>query len=306
MRIATVATGGIGGYLAVKLARAGHEVACLARGAHLAAIREHGLRLEAPEDGGTVCPALATDRPAEIGEVDAVILGVKAGGLDAAAEACRPLLKADTLVVPFLNGVEASDRLAALLPERNVGNGAAYVSTTISAPGVITQTGLFSRFVFGERGNQPSDRVAGLRAAFTEAGLDAPESADIEAELWTKFALFSAVSGVTAAGRCTIADIFAHADLAELFETIVTETDRLARARDVAVPDTLVSETMERARGLPPMMRASTAIDLEHGRALETPWINGAVARLSDELGLDAPANRAVAALLAPHVHGRC
>ena len=116
MRIATMATGGIGGFLAVRLAQAGHEVATIARGAHLAAIRENGLTLEGPAGTEVIRPWIATDDPAEVGEVDAVIFGVKGDALDAAARACRPMLGRDTVVVPFLNGVEASDRLLGILP----------------------------------------------------------------------------------------------------------------------------------------------------------------------------------------------
>jgi 2-dehydropantoate 2-reductase len=108
--------------------------------------------------------------------------------------------------VPFLNGVEASDRLTKIIPQQNVANGMAQVSTTISSPGVITQTGDFNQFVFAERDSQPSERISALQQALADAGVSAPKTDDIERDLWAKFVLFSAVSGVTAAGRCTIAD----------------------------------------------------------------------------------------------------
>ena len=144
MKIATVATGGIGGFLAVKLGLRGHQVATIARGAHLDTISREGLILEAPSGKFTVHPWIATDDPKEVGEVDAVIFGVKGDDLEAAAKACLPLLGPETVVVPFLNGVEAADRLTKIIPEQNVANGMAQVSTTISAPGVTTQTGDFN------------------------------------------------------------------------------------------------------------------------------------------------------------------
>lgn len=304
MRIATMATGGIGGFLAVKLTQAGHELATIARGAHLDAIRADGLTLSNAEGETLVRPWMATDDTAEIGPVDAVIFGVKAGGLDAAAEATRPLLGPDTLVIPFLNGVEAADRLAALLPSDNIANGVARVSTTVAAPGVIGQVGLRNRFIFAERDSRPSPRVEALAQAFRDAGVGVEVSDDIDRELWSKFVLFSGVSGVTAGARCRVGDIQDDPALGRLFQDLLAETAALARARGVAIPDDMEAQAWRIVGGLPREMRASTAIDLEKGAALETDWINGAVARLSEEAGLAAPANRAIAALLGPYRHG--
>ena len=217
MRIATMATGGIGGFLAVKLSNSGHEVATIARNAHLDAIRKNGLRLEGPSGAESAKPWLATDNPADVGEVDAIIFGVKGDHLEDAARACRPMLGSNTVVVPFLNGVEAAHRLLEILPERNVANGMAQISTTIASPGVIRQTGEFNSFVFAERDSRPSKRIDALRQAINEAGSKAPRTNDIERDVWLKFVLFSAVSGVTAAARCTMEDIVSTPELETLF-----------------------------------------------------------------------------------------
>lgn len=305
MKIATMATGGIGGYLAVKLALAGHEVVCIARGAHLAAIRKNGLRLDAPDGSLTARPWMATDTPAEVGPVDAILFGVKGDGLVAAAEACRPMLGPDTVVVPFLNGVEAATRLCAVLPEAHVADGVAQISTTISEPGVITQTGAFARFLFAERDSRPSARIDALRAAINAAGAVAPEVPDIVAESWFKFVLFSAFSGVTAAARCTVGDILAHEALGETYRAAVAETAAIGRARGVAIPDDIETVIWGRVQGMPPMMRASTAIDIEHGRPLEIDWVSGAAVRLGRESGVPVPVNTALYAVLLPHKNGR-
>jgi 2-dehydropantoate 2-reductase len=305
MKIATVATGGIGGFLAVKLGLRGHQVATIARGAHLEAISQNGLLLDAPSGKFTVHPWIATDDPKNVGEVDAVIFEVKGDDLETAAEACLPLLGSETVVVPFLNGVEAADRLAKIIPPQNVANGMAQVSTTISSPGVITQTGEFNQFVFAERDSQPSERIAALQQALIDAGVSAPATDDIERDLWSKFVLFSAVSGVTAAGRCTIADITSTPELGALFRQVMGETVALGRTLGVVLGDDIEKKTWERAQTLPPDMRASTAIDLENGRPLEIEWVSGAVVRLSETAGLDAPINKAIYALLMPHKVGR-
>ena len=259
MKIATMATGGIGGYLAVRLANTGHQIATIARGAHLDAIKENGLALDGFDGQHTITPWIATDDPAEVGEVDVIIFGVKGDALKTAAKTCAPMVGPGTIVVPFLNGVEASDMLADILPEENVGNGVAQVSTTISAPGVIKQTGEFNRFIVAERDSRQSDRVDALRDAINEAGSSSPATDDIVRDLWSKFVLFSAVSGVTAAARCTISDIVGNDHLAALFQAILAETAALGRARGVALSDTIEADIWSVAQGLPPKMRASTA-----------------------------------------------
>ena len=304
MKIATVATGGIGGFLAVKLGASGHEVATVARGDHLRAIRDQGLHLDSVTGRETIRPWIATDDPSEIGQVDAIIFGVKGDDLEDAARACLPMLGQETVVVPFLNGVEASDRLAKILPERNVANGMAQVSTTISSPGVISQTGEFNLFVFAERDSRPSARIDALRKAMVEAGVSAPGTDDIERDVWSKFVLFSAVSGVTAAGRCTIGDIVGIPELGALFRQVMSETAAVGRALGVSLDEDTEAKTWDRVKALPAAMRASTAIDLERGRPLEIEWISGAVARLSDKAGLEAPMNRTLYALLLPHKGG--
>ncbi|MDJ1016378.1 MAG: 2-dehydropantoate 2-reductase [Paracoccaceae bacterium] len=305
MKIATVATGGIGGFLAVKLSESGHQVATIARGAHLRAILDAGLALEQPSGKETVHPWIATDDASKVGEVDAIIFGVKGDALEAAARACLPMLGRETVVIPFLNGVEAADRLMEILPERCVANGMAQVSTTISAPGVIKQTGEFNQFVFAERDSRPSARIDAVRAALSEAGVPAPESDDIERDVWSKFVLFSGVSGVTAAARCTIGDIAGIPELGALFRQVITETATIGRALGVAFEDGIEASIWERVQALPGAMRASTAIDLENGRPLEIDWISGAAARLSEKAEVDAPMNRAIYALLLPHKAGR-
>ena len=215
------------------------------------------------------------------------------------------MLGPETVVVPFLNGVEASDRMLEILPEHNVANGMAQISTTIASPGVIKMTGKFNIFTFAERDGRPSKRIDALQLAINEAGSSAPVTDDIERDVWSKFVLFSAVSGVTAAGRCAIEDIINTPELGELFRRVVAETAAIGRAMGVALTPDIESRTWEVTRGLPMQMRASTAIDLEYGRPLEVEWISGAAARLAQKANIEAPANEALYALLLPHKNGR-
>ncbi len=304
MRIATMATGGIGGFLAVKLSNSGHEVATIARGAHLAAIRKNGLTLESSSRTEACRPWIATSDPVEVGPVDVIVFGVKGDALEEAARACLPMLGPATVVVPFLNGVEASDRLIDILSEAHVANGVARVSTTIAAPGVIRQTGEFNSFLFAERDSNPSERIDALRQAIDDAGSSAPPTDDIVSDLWSKFILFSALSGVTAAGRCTIGDIVSIPQLGDLFRGVVSETASIGRALGVTIETGIEEKIWSSMHEFPSNGRASTAIDLEHGRSLEIDWISGAAARLAQTAGVEAPLNAALYALLLPYKNG--
>jgi 2-dehydropantoate 2-reductase len=305
MRIATMATGGIGGFLAVKLTNMGHQVATIARGPHLFAIVENGLTLEGASGAELARPWVATDNPSDVGEVDVVIFGVKGDALEMAAKACLPMLGRDTVVVPFLNGVEASDRLLDILPQRNVANGMAKISSTISSPGIIKQTGEFSEFIFAERDSSPSTRIDALRQAINAAGSLAPPTDDIERDVWSKFVLFSALSGVTAAGRCTVGEIVAIPQLSTLFRRVVSESVAIGRALGVSLDPNIEENTWDFAKTLPAGMRASTAIDLENNHPLEIEWVSGAACRLAKKIGVEAPTNEALYTLLLPHKSGR-
>lgn len=305
MRIATMATGGIGGFLAVKLANSGHQVATIARGSHLASIVKKGLTLQGPFGVEVARPWIATNDPSEVGEVDAIIFGVKGDALETAARSCVPMLGPDTVVVPFLNGVEASDRLLAVLPKQHVANGMAQISTTIASPGVIKQTGEFNAFTFAELDSMPSNRIDALRQSIVEAGSSAPPTDDIERDVWSKFVLFSAVSGVTAAGRCTLGEIVSTPQLGEIFRRVVAESAAIGRAQGVSLDKDIEDKTWAMALSMPPAMRASTAIDLENGRPLEIEWVSGAAARLAKKAGVVAPTNEVLYSLLLPHKDGR-
>jgi len=300
MKFATVATGGIGGYLAVRLTQAGEDVATLARGAHLDAIKSRGLALASADGLTTSRPFIATDNPAEIGPVDAVIFAVKARDVERAAESCLPLIRPETVVIPFLNGVETVERLATVLPLENIANGTAKISVTIDEPGTIRQVGRFAIFTFAERDSSQSPRIRAVRSAFERAGLEAPVVEDIDVELWRKFCFFAPLSGVTAAARCTLGEIRRDPHLTRVFQDAIAETAVLGRALGVALPGDMEARIWHGVSELPDNMRASTAIDLEAGRALEVDWISGAVARLSDAAGLNAPTHRTLNAVLQP------
>lgn len=304
MRVAAVAAGGVGGYLGAKLAQTGHEVAMLARGRHLEAIRANGLTVETNKGDFTVRPAIATDDPADIGPVDVVLFAVKLPDTEAAAGMCRPLIGPETAVVPFQNGVEACETLATNLGAEHAANGCGYIAISIAEPGRLRKVGDLERFLFGEADGGQSPRLDALRAALVEAGVNAPAPEDIRVEIWRKFAFLAAFSGVTAASRSPVGVIRSDPAMRPVLERAIQEVVAVARGRGIAVPEDLAAQHMAMIDGLEPEMTASQAHDLAAGKPIEVDYLSGGVARLGREAGVDTPVHATLHAVLKPFAGG--
>jgi len=301
MRYAIIGTGGIGGYLAAKLVAAGAGVAVLARGAHLAALREGGLKLREADSETTVRPAVATDDGAELGIADVAVFAVKGQDLATAIETARPAIGPQTLALPFLNGVEADTMLAGAYGAERTLIGIAHVSAFIAAPGVIQIASPYaSFFIGGLDGRQDAPGVARIIDGFRQAGIDAPERKDVRVDLWQKFVFLTALSATTAGARVDIGTVRDTPELWALFARLAGETAAVARARGIALADNAVERAIKLTEKLPAEVRASLAHDLAAGKPLEIDWLSGAVARLGVEAGVETPSHAAVAALLAP------
>lgn len=305
MKFATVATGAVNGYLAVKLAEAGADVACLARGAHLEAIRRDGLRLVRGEEEWVGRPRAASADPAEIGPVDVILVAVKAQDLEAVAPLCLPMMGPETVAIPFLNGVEASGRLEVVLGEGRVLEGTCGISAFLPEPGRVEWSSSFAWYRFAERDGTRSDRAVRIAEAMQAAGIDAEAPDDIRKALWRKFMMLATLAGITAAGRCTAGDIQRQPALTALARGSVAEIARLARARGVEIDEADEAAAWKLLAGMPEGGKASMAKDLDAGRPLEVEWLSGSVARLSAEAGLEAPIHATMNALLAPWKDGR-
>jgi len=304
MRIAAMGAGGVGGYFGARLQQAGHDVTFFARGRHLEAIRANGLKVESPH-GDALLKVRVLEDPREAGVVDVVLFAVKLWDTEAAAEKLRPVVGPDSAIIPFQNGVESIARLRKVFPEKAVLGGSAYIATRVKAPGVIEHTGEMSRLQFGPVVPSQKEKAEAFLAACREAKINAEIPADIVKANWEKFVFLVAVSSATAVARAPLGVVRSDPDLRWLFEQAMRETWRLGRARGVALADDFVEARMKFADGLHAGMKASLAHDLENRGRLEAPWLCGAVARMSEEAGLDAPVNRAVYAALKPYIDGQ-
>lgn len=290
MRIAIFGAGAVGGYFGGRLAQAGEDVVLIARGAHLEAIRRHGLRVDSIAGDFVVHPAQATDHPAEVGVVDAVLLTVKAWQVSEAARAMTPLVGPDTFVVPLENGVEAPQQAAAVLGREHVLGGLCRIITAVTEPGHIRHTGISPTVIFGELDNRRTRRTERLRRAFQGAlGVTARVPPDIHGEIWKKFLFIASFSGVGAVTRAPVGVLRSLAQTRAMLEQAMDEILAVARARGIALPPDAVTETMAFIDGLPVDGTASMQRDVMAGRPSELESQNGAVVRLGREVGIDTP-----------------
>ena len=305
MRIAVMGAGGVGGYFGARLAHAGHDVAFIARGRHLQAIKERGLKVTSALGDVHLPNPIVTDDPSTVGWFDAVLFAVKLWDTESAAAAVQPLLAAGGVVVPFQNGVESVERVAAVIGDAQVMGGVAYIAAKISEPGVIAHTGTMARLRFGAV--LPSQRppAEALLEACKGAGIDAEIVADIRKALWMKFVFLAALSGLTAATRQPIGVIRSDPDLRTTLEDAMREAWTVGRARGIALPDDFIASQMAFADGLSAEMKASMLHDLDAGNRLEAPWLSGAVARMAKETGGSAPVNATLYAAVKPYCMGR-
>lgn len=305
MKIAVMGTGGVGGWFGARLALAGEDVTFIARGRHLQAIREHGLVVHASDGAMRVSPAQATDDPAEVGPVDVVMFCVKLWDVEAAAEACRPMVGPGTAVICFQNGVEAEERVAAILGAEHAVGGVAAIFALIEEPGVIRQTGTLAWLRYGELDGMVTPRIQAFHEACTGAGIDGTLSADIAVDIWEKFTVLAPLAGATAATRISIGPILADADMRHMLVAQIEEAVAVGRAKGVNLPDDIVATRVAFAEGLPPGNRASMAADLERGNRLELEWLTGAVVRIGRDLGVPVPVSETIYAVLKPYAVGR-
>ena len=300
MRFAIVAAGGVGGFFGGKLARAGEDVTFIARGAHLAAIRERGLEVKGPGDSFVVQPARATDDLASVGVVDTVLVAVKSWQLPELAPRLKPLVGPRTIVVPLLNGIDAPAQLAEALGAEAVLGGLCAVLSRVARPGTIEVLGAAASMTFGELSGAITPRIESLREALGRAGINAVVPPDITAAMWKKLVFITAFGGVGAVTRAPAGTLRSIKETRELLEQAVTEVVAVGRARGVALEAADVSKTLANVDGLPAEAFASMARDLMEGKRSELDAWNGAVVRLGREVGVPTPVHAFIYGSLLP------
>jgi 2-dehydropantoate 2-reductase len=306
MKIAVMGSGGVGGFYGGHLAHVGCDVTFVARGAHLKAMREHGLTIESAAHGDVhVKKVNVTEDPAGIGVVDLVIISVKLWDIEATAKAIKPIVGPHTGVLSLQNGVIKDDILRREFGDKAVMGGVAYVATRISRPGVIHQTGTLQRLLFGEYDGRKSERAQALYEAAQRTGIDTELSADIRRTLWEKYVFLVGLSGSTTAMRSTRGPIRENPQTRAFLYDLMRETVAVGRAHGVALPEDYADQRMTFADSVAADMTSSMHHDLEGGNRLEVAWLSGGVVQLGKAVKVPTPANRAVWDMLALHADGR-
>jgi 2-dehydropantoate 2-reductase len=304
MRIAVMGSGGVGGYFGARLARAGHEVAFVARGRQLEALRASGLRVESPLGDIALPDVEVTDEPAGIGTVDLVLFAVKLWDTLEAAKAIKPLLGAETAVVSFQNGVVKDDILRDALGAEHVIGGVTYIAATIAEPGLIRHSGSLQKLVFGEYDGSLSPRVRQFRDACADSGIDAEISDQIEQTIWEKFVFLVGLSGTTSLARTSIGPIRSHPRSRAFLHDVMAEVVQVALAQGVPLADDYADERLAFTDTVAAGMRSSMQNDLEQGNRLEVAWLSGDVVERGTRLGVPTPCNRAIFDILSVHSEG--
>lgn len=300
MRIVIMGTGGTGGYYGAALARSGHDVTFVARGAHLEAIRSSGIRVIGQEEF-QVHPVRAVSDLQGHPPADVILFAVKTYDTDSAAELIRPVVGPASMILPIQNGVESLERLDHLLGPGRTAGGLCRISVEIATPGVIKLNSTFREVILGEPDGQESGRTAAFAEALRAAGVPCKVTPHIQSEIWQKFAFITALSGVTGATRQPIGPIRACPESFALFRDVVTEVVQVGTAAGVALSADLPDALVRFAEGLPKGMKASLLVDLERGKRTEVESLQGALSRLGRRYGVPTPTTDVLYALIKLH-----
>jgi 2-dehydropantoate 2-reductase len=304
LRIAIMGSGGVGGYFGARLAHGGADVHFVARGSHLAAMRERGLAIEGGPQPIHLRTVNVTDEPKTIGPVDVVMFCVKLWDTETAARQMLPLLQSTTGVISFQNGVQKDEMLRPIVGDKALIGGVAYVGTSIGRPGVIAQTGSVERLVFGEYDGRRSARVEAFCEACRRGGINAEISDDIRRSIWEKYVALVAMSGATTAMRQTMGPIRSHPLTRQFLLDLAREVVAVGRAHGVRLPEDYAEQRMTFVDAWPPEMTTSMHHDLQNGKPLELRWLSGGVVDLGAAVGVPTPMHRAVRDMLILHADG--
>ena len=304
MHIAIMGAGAVGGYFGGLLSRAGHAVTFIARGAHLNAMRQHGLRLHTPQGPLDVKAARFVEQPDEVGPCEVVLFAVKAYDIEAAAAPLKPLVDAGACVISLLNGVDHQDRIAQVLGARSVLGGLAMVSGVIVEPGHIRYTSSMSGLRFGEADGSMSARATAFRDACADAGFKCDLLPDIRRAQWGKFVGLASNAALTSLMRLPAGHIYHDPDIIPMATRAFAEVAAVAKAEGFALPDDIVARTLAMHQSFPKNMYASMYHDLAKGRPLELDSFSGHVVRRGRALGVATPVHEMAWLALKPYLHG--
>ena len=291
MKIAIIGAGGVGGYFGGKMAAAGYDVTFVARGDHLAAIREKGLQVKSISGNFIINKAKATAEIKSIGKVDLVLLGVKAWQVKEVARQIKVILDNDTTVMPLQNGVMATQELMDALDKKYIIGGLCRIISKIEAPGIIRHSGVEPFIAFGELDNQKTERTAKIKELFDHAGIASLVADDIHVELWNKF-MAICVSGLLAVTRATYGVVRELKETRKMMNDLLAEIYEISFGEKIRLDNKIVEKTMLLIDSYPYESTSSLTRDVLAGKPSEIEYQNGTVVKLGEKYNINVPVNR--------------
>ena len=304
MKIAAMAAGAVGAYFGGRMQAAGHDVAYIARRAHLDALRKDGLKIESVHGDLHLPKVNATPDPKEVGPVDVVLFAVKLWDTETAAELAKPLVGPNTRVITLQNGVDSYERVSAILGREPTCPGTAYIAAVLGGPGLMRHTSKFATMRVGRMDGKPDAKLTAFVEAAKAANIDVQPQDDMNRERWQKFIFLSSMAGVNCMMREPIGKVLADPDTRAFYKKLMQECLAVGQKSGAKVPDSWVDDRMCFSDNAPPVVKASMFHDLEAGNRLELDWLTGKVVSLGHQLGVPVPASEAVYAAVKLHRMG--
>jgi 2-dehydropantoate 2-reductase len=295
MRIAVMGAGAVGGYFGARLAASGADVTFIARGEHLKAMRQDGLRVKSIKGDLEIHSEFvaSSDR---IVPVDLVLFAVKSQDTEEAARSLAPFMGASTVVVSLQNGVDNADKIARLWGGERSLAAVAYIAARISAPGVIEHSG-GGRITLGSLQPGGEESALAVHAMLAEARISCDVSSDIREVLWQKLAWSAPFCALSCLLHMTVGDILGSASLEALVQGGIDEVLAAARCRGIDLPASTAQDVLSSSIALRDV-KPSMLQDLEAGKPLEHEALNGIVVRILQQAGKRAPINEILYAAL--------
>lgn len=296
--ICVFGVGGVGGYFGGKIA---HQLARInagdrqmyfvARGQHLAVIQEKGLTLHTDEQRSLVCkPTLATDNFSELPEVDLIFVCVKSYDLDSAIEQISGRVGKDTIVIPLLNGADIYERIRSKMSTGLVLPACVFVGVHIEEPGVVAQKGGSGTILFGKDPQNPDVIPENVLEFFDYAGIKYQWIDDPRPAIWEKYIFIAPLALVTAYSGKVLGEVMEDQVLRGQVTDIMREVELIAKYEGVALRDTIVEESLNKASGFPYETKTSFQRDYEQaGKKNEADLFGGTIVRLGKKHGIPTP-----------------
>lgn len=294
-KIAVVGAGGVGGYFGGLLAKGGLDVFFLARGEHLKALEENGLKVES-YGGDFAVKVKAGDDPDMVGLCDIVLFCVKSFDTESMAERIRPLVGQSTVIISLQNGVENEEIIGNVLGSEKVMGGVAFIGSRIKAPGVILHTAAGS-MIFGELEGGTSERGRALLKLFEDNRIEAVLSDNIKKAMWQKMVWNCGFNAITALSGSSVSQLLSVSEARQVVNDAMDEVLLVAKGLGVPLREDLPEKTINHTEKQGEI-RTSMLVDLENGRKVEIEGLNGAVSRLGKKLGVPTPVNDTLYAAL--------